>query len=109
MEWYELLGKMLPVVFWVVPVVLLVALAAFVLLAPILYLAGVVLRLYEAAHGIVRVRLMERAPIARTAPLAPTGERVVRHKAVAHEGVTAREKQRRVAGRTLVGPRSRVV
>ena len=73
MEWYEVFGKVLPVVFWVIPAILLIALAAFILLAPAAFLAGAGLRLYDVVGGVVRRRTANGMQIGADVSAVPEG------------------------------------
>ena len=73
MEWYEVFGKVLPVVFWVIPAILLIALAAFILLAPAAFLAGAGLRLYDVVGGVVRRRTSNGMQLGADVPGASEG------------------------------------
>jgi len=56
MEWYEVLGRVIPAILWVIPLVLFLALAAFVLLAPIMFVASIGLHLLSVVRRVVPAR-----------------------------------------------------
>ena len=56
MEWYEVLGRVIPAILWIIPLVLFLALAAFVLLAPIMFVASIGLRILSVVRRAVPAR-----------------------------------------------------
>lgn len=64
MEWYDVFRVFSLVAVWAIPAILIVALGAFIILAPVFTSAGVVLRLHEVVHDkLVRRGQAEAQPL----------------------------------------------
>ena len=99
MEPYDVLRVISLVVVWGIPALLVLAVVVFILAAPILTLAGAVLRLCEAVGNKIRGR-------ARAEGQLPIDIQAVQETGTAYDDTTAEAAQEHTAKKEVVGTKT---